>query len=93
MTNNRGAAVVMYTASVTLLYFTLKGVSVGPQCEACLVVNRALGRCVYVHFENAPLTSEKTGEEEKQHGGHSCIKEWCAVVHVYIKTTGNPGCS
>lgn len=84
MTNNTGAVAVMYAASVTLLYFTLKGVSVGPQCEACLVVNRALGRCVYMHFENTPLTSEKTGEEEKQHGGHSCIKEWCAVMHVYI---------
>lgn len=52
---------------------SLKGVSVGPQCEACLVVNRALRRCVCVYFEGTPLTIEQKEEEEKQHGVSLCI--------------------
>ena len=51
-----------------------------PQCEACLVVNRALGRCVCMHFENTPLTSEK--REEEENGGYLCIKVRCTAVYV-----------
>ena len=52
---------------------SLKGVSVGPQCEACLVVNRDLGRCVCMYFEDTPLTVEQREEEEKQHGVFLCV--------------------
>ena len=69
-----GAGAGVVAVLLLLLHCSsLKGVSVGPQCEACLVVNRALRRCVCVYFEDTPLTVEQREEEEKQHGVSLCV--------------------
>lgn len=66
-----------YYISAPASLLLLKGVSVEPQCKACLVVNRALGRCVFMHFGNTSLALDNR-EEERQHGGFLCIEERCA---------------